>query len=136
MRYIKPYTGPSRTWFLYQNSLSEGCDRLGGIVSELPVDVRTAKLIVDMLLRLDDKLCSGGVDDSDGTVGLFIEDTVQVLKEFVRLDPACVKSFSVLRDRETCFGWEEPPRGLKIRSMSWKARSSLRAGSSHPTNTC
>jgi uncharacterized Zn finger protein len=25
LKYIKAYTGPSRTWFAYQNSLSEGC---------------------------------------------------------------------------------------------------------------
>lgn len=26
LRYIKAYVGPSRTWFAYQNSLSEGCN--------------------------------------------------------------------------------------------------------------
>ena len=33
MRYIKAYTGPSRIWFAYQNSLSEGCLRLSKLVS-------------------------------------------------------------------------------------------------------
>ncbi len=28
MRYIKAYSGPSKTWFAYQDSLSEGCARL------------------------------------------------------------------------------------------------------------
>ena len=28
MRYIKPYRGPSRTWFANQDSLREGCNRL------------------------------------------------------------------------------------------------------------
>jgi hypothetical protein len=37
MRYIKPYDGPPRIWFSYQNSLSEGCNRLARIVSDLPV---------------------------------------------------------------------------------------------------
>ena len=108
MRYIKSYEGPSRTWFAYQSSLSEGCNRLSKIVSELPVSQQTAKLLVDTLLRLDDRLCRGGVDDSDGTVGGFIEEAVQVLKEYAKLDPACVKVFSDLKDKETCFGWEEP----------------------------
>lgn len=108
MKYIKPYNGPSRIWFLYQNSLSEGCNRLSKIVSELPVSEQTAKLLVDTLLRLDDKLCRGGVDDSDGTVGGFIEETVQMLKEYAKLDTKCVKAFQELKGRETCFGWEEP----------------------------
>jgi uncharacterized Zn finger protein len=37
LRYIKPYIGPSRIWFQYQDSLSEGYNRLSVIISELPV---------------------------------------------------------------------------------------------------
>ncbi len=107
MRYIKSYEGPSRTWFAYQNSLSEGCNRLSKIVSELPVSEQTAKLLIDALLRLDDRLCRGGVDDSDGIVGGFIEDVVLALKEYAKLDLACVKAFYELKGKETCFGWEE-----------------------------
>ncbi len=108
MRYLKSYEGPSRTWFAYQDSLSEGCNRLSKIISELPVSAQTAKLLVDTLLRLDDRLCRGGVDDSDGTVGGFMEGVVQVLKEYALLDLSCVKTFSELKDKETCFGWEDP----------------------------
>jgi hypothetical protein len=32
LKYIKPYSGPSRTWSAYQQSLSEGCARLSKIV--------------------------------------------------------------------------------------------------------
>ncbi|MBI2630772.1 hypothetical protein HYW73_00960 [Candidatus Nomurabacteria bacterium] len=108
MRYIKSYEGPSRTWFAYQSSLSEGCNRLSKIVSELPVSRQTVKVLVDMLLRLDDRLCRGGVDDSDGTVGGFIEEAVQALKEYAKLDPSSAKAFNDLKNKETCFGWEEP----------------------------
>jgi len=108
MRYIKSYEGPSRIWFSYQSSLSEGCNRLSKIVSELPVSEQTAKVLVDMLLRLDDRLCRGGVDDSDGTVGGFIEEVVSMLQEYAKLDPACTKAFDALNGKETCFGWEEP----------------------------
>jgi hypothetical protein len=107
MRYIKPYNGPSRIWFAYQGSLAEGCARLTKIVSDLPVSVQTAVLLVDMLLRLDDKLCRSGVDDSDGTVGGFIEGVVIMLQEYARLDSACKKAFHKLENRDTCFGWEE-----------------------------
>lgn len=108
MRYIKPYTGPSRIWFAYQNSLSEGCNRLTKLVSDLPVSKQTAELLIDMLLRLDKKLCQGGVDDSDGTVGGFIEEVVIILQEYTKLDSKCIKTFKKLCGQSTCFGWEEP----------------------------
>ena len=58
------------------------------MVSDLPASEQTTQLLVDMLLRLDKKLCQGGVDDSDGTVGGFMyEQTVEVLKEYAKLDP-------------------------------------------------
>jgi len=107
MKYIKSYVGPSKTWFAYQNSLSEGCARLSKIISELPVGEKTSKLLVDLLLRLDEKLCRGGVDDSDGVLGGFIDETVIVLQEFAKLCPDCKNTFVALRNRETCFGWEE-----------------------------
>lgn len=108
IQYIKGYNGPSRTWFAYQNSLQEGCNRLSAIVSDLPVSKQTAQLLVDLLLRLDKKLISGGVDDSDGTVGGFMYETVEVLKQYAKLDPACLLTFRQLQNRETCFGWEKP----------------------------
>lgn len=108
MRYIRAYIGPSRTWFAYQNSLSEGCNRLSAIVSELPISEQTAQLLIDMLLRLDKKLCIGGVDDSDGTVGGFMEGVVLMLQEYAKLDSKCIKAFKKLCGQETCFEWEEP----------------------------
>lgn len=108
VKYIKPYRGPSKTWVAYQDFLSEGCNRLSTIISELPVGVETTNLIVKLLLRLDKKLTSGGVDDSDGTVGGFIEESVNVLLEYAKLKPACIDTFQTLLNRETSFGWEEP----------------------------
>lgn len=108
MRHVKPYDGPSRIWFAYQDSLSEGCNRLSAIVSGLPVSPQITILLIDLLLRLDTKLSTGGVDDSDGTVGDFITSTVHVLQEYARLDPECVQEFRKLQDQETCFDWEKP----------------------------
>ncbi|OGI26827.1 MAG: hypothetical protein A2359_03995 [Candidatus Moranbacteria bacterium RIFOXYB1_FULL_43_19] len=117
MRYIKPYNGPSRVWFQYQDSLSEGCARLSAIVSSLPVSKDTAKILVGMLLRLDKKIC-GGVDDSDGTVGGFIEETTVVLRKYAELDPKCIEAFEKLRGEETCFGWEDPLLNISTRNRS------------------
>jgi len=107
LKYIRPYDGPSRTWFAYQNSLSEGCNRLSALVSELPASLQTADLLVDLLLRMDKKLCTGGVDDSDGAVGGCMEEIVAVLEEFSQADCGCIAAFRKLSGRETCFGWKD-----------------------------
>lgn len=108
MRLVKPYSGLSRTWFTYQASLSEGVNRLAAIISGLPICEASARLLVEMLLRLDKKLCTGGVDDSDGTVGGFVEEVVSVLVEYAKLDPECIATFRSLAGRKTSFCWEEP----------------------------
>ena len=108
MKYIKSYSGPSRIWFVYQDSLAEGVNRLSHIVSTLPVSEQTAKLLVNLLLRLDKKLCTGGVDDSDGTVGGFITEVVVVLQKYAQMDDLCVSAFENLCGVQTCFDWEEP----------------------------
>lgn len=108
MRYIKPYSGPSRTWFANQDSLQEGCARLSVIVSELLVNRQTADILVKLLLRLDRKLQVGGVDDSNGIVGGFMSEVVEMLKDFAQMDPACIDAFEPLCGTQTCFGWEEP----------------------------
>ena len=76
-------------------------------MSKLPVSLQTAKLLIDLLLRLDKKLCTG-VDDSDGTVGGFIQEVVAVLVDYYALDKTCIKAFEKLCQRDTCFEWEEP----------------------------
>jgi hypothetical protein len=108
LKYIKPYHGPSRLWLSYQQSLSEGCRRLAKVISDLPVGEQTAKLIVDLLLRLDKKVSYGGTDDSDGRVGSFMDEAVRVLEEYATLDPDCITVFRRLEHKETSFGWEEP----------------------------
>ncbi|MCX7881073.1 MAG: hypothetical protein N2482_00985 [Patescibacteria group bacterium] len=115
LRYIKPYNGPSRIWFAYQNSLTNGCRRLTKIISQLPVCLETTELIVKLLINLDRKLSTGGVDDSDGTVGSFIEATVDLLINYSKVDKNCLKAFKILKDKETSFGWEE--RLVKLLSL-------------------
>jgi hypothetical protein len=108
MRYIKAYTGPSKIWFAYQNNLVKGCNRLAAVFSKLPASRQTADLIIRILLRLDRKLSIGGVDDSDGTVGDLIEESVNLLLLFAKVNPESIKSFKRLKSVETCFGWEKP----------------------------
>ena len=104
--YIKYYGGPSRLWFSYQNSLDEGVARLSKIITELPISIQATDLIINLLLRLDKKLQSG-IDDSNGTVGGFIEQTVEVLKNYAKKEPKITKCFDKLIGISSCFGWEE-----------------------------
>jgi len=108
MKYIKPYSGPSRTWFANQDSLREGCNRLSAIVCELPVNRQTADILVKLLLRLEKKVSVGGVDDSNGIVGGLAGELVALLEEFARIDPSYIDAFEPLCGKEYCFGWEDP----------------------------
>ncbi len=108
MKYIKPYSGPSRTWFANQDSLREGCARLSAIISGLPANKQTADILVKLLFRLDRKLQIGGVDDSNGIVGGFMSEVVVMLSDFAQMDPTCIDAFESLCGKQTCFGWEEP----------------------------
>lgn len=107
LKRIKAYTGNSKKWFAYQDSLTEGTRRLSIILSQFPINKETTKLVVNLLLKLDKKLQIGGVDDSDGTVGGFIIDTVDFLKDFAKNNKAIIKEFKRLVNIQTCFGWEE-----------------------------
>jgi len=108
IRHIKPYSGPSRTWFANQDSLREGCNRLSAVISDLPVNKQTAEILVKLLLRLDKKLSVGGVDDSNGIVGGFMSEVVQMLQAYAQIDLECIEAFESLAGKETCFGWEAP----------------------------
>lgn len=107
MRYIKPYRGPSRTWFANQDSLREGCNRLSAVISGLPVSRQSADILVKLLLRLERKVSVGGVDDSNGIVGGLAGELVALLEEFARIDPSCIDAFKPLCGKEYCFGWED-----------------------------
>lgn len=107
LKHIKAYRGNSKKWFAYQDSLTEGTRRLSSILSQFSINGATTKLVVHLLLKLDKKLQIGGVDDSDGTVGAFIIDTVELLKEFAKHDKTIIKEFKKLVNIQTCFGWEE-----------------------------
>ena len=108
MRYIKPYRGPSRTWFANQDSLQEGCNRLSAVISNVQVSRQVADILVKLLLRLERKVSRGGVDDSNGIVGGLAGELVALLEQFARIDPTCIDAFEPLCGKEYCFGWEEP----------------------------
>ncbi len=106
MRYIKPYQGPSRIWFQYQEDLDQAYNRFSDIFSKLPVSHQTANLVVKTLIKIDKKLFDG-VDDSNGTIGSIIQRSVEMLIEYAKLDPKVIKAFKQLVKYESTFDWEE-----------------------------
>ena len=107
IRLIKYYTGTSKTWFAYQNSLEEGCNRLRSLFSSLPISPQTCSLVLASLIKIDKKLMNG-VDDSDGIVGRLMREAVDLLIEFVDKDPNCFDCLERTVSLETCFDWQQP----------------------------
>ena len=69
LKKIRAYSGPSKIWFSYQRQLSVGAGIIVATVKQLPPTPDNAILIWKTVLRLSKKLSTGGVDDSDGSVG-------------------------------------------------------------------
>ncbi len=104
LKYVKPYSGPSRTWFQYQDSLSRGCRLLLLTLSDLPVCEKSVDIIVDVLKRLERKLMNG-VDDSDGTVGGCIEEVVELLNLFSDINPSLISYINKKIPQGEMFDW-------------------------------
>lgn len=68
-------------------------------------------MIIKLLIRIDRKLCSG-VDDSNGTIGGFIQECVQVLEDYATIDRTCIDEFYALTRITSCFDWEIPLVGM------------------------
>ncbi len=69
LKKIRAYSGPSKIWFSYQRQLSVGAGIITATANQLPATQDNALLIWQTILRLSKKLATGGVDDSDGTIG-------------------------------------------------------------------
>ncbi len=106
-KYIRAYTGPSRIWSQYQDNLAKGCAKLRLVLSNLSLNLKTVHFILNILLRLDKKLSYGGVDDSNGIVGGFIEQVVSALSDISSSHREIIQAFKKLLNQRTNFGWEK-----------------------------
>jgi len=114
LRHIKPYDGPSRVWFQYQDSLTQGVRKLLLALSKLPVCTDSVDIIINLLRRLDRKLL-GAVDDSDGTVGDGMIEIVELLNLFTDLDPSLETYIRKhLLEGET-FDWQDEYRPTRAK---------------------
>jgi len=107
MRKIKAYEGPSRTWFRYQMRLSVGCGMILETAKRLKPTAENARLLWKTVLRLSKKLATGGVDDSDGTVGDCCSEIVALLRAWAKKSDAISDLVVKFAHDETGFGFEE-----------------------------
>lgn len=107
LKFIKNYSGSSKTWFAYQNSLLKGKRLLLYALSDLPVCEKSADVCISLIIKLDDKLANSGIDDSDGTVGDLVEQIMELLSMFKDSKPD-LKTYVINKfPKETNFGWEK-----------------------------
>lgn len=106
LRYIRSYDGPSRTWFAYQAKLEKGSRLMLYALSSIPVCKKSADICIDLIERLDEKLATGGIDDSDGVVGELIDQIGELLSMFCEEDVTLKEYIVANFPTDTNFGWE------------------------------
>jgi len=107
LKYVKSYSGPSREWFAYQDSLLKGRRLALYSLSKLPVCKSSVDFCIYLIKKLDDKLVNSGIDDSDGTVGGLIEQIMELLSLFVSFDNSLKKYTIEKFPKKTNFDWEK-----------------------------
>ena len=107
LTHIKSYGGSSKTWSTYQDSLSKGKRLILYALSNLPVCKTSADVCINVIIKLDTKLATSGIDDSDGTIGELVEEIMELLSMFKESDPMLEKYIVDTFPKETNFGWEK-----------------------------
>lgn len=112
LRKIKAYTGPSKIWFSYQRSLSVGAGMISSAIANLPASKENADYLWKLVLRISKKLATGGVDDSDGTVGGCVYEILAKLAEFAKEKPELKPIILEYSKDDTGFGFEDELRNM------------------------
>lgn len=113
MKKIKAYSGPSRIWFSYQRSLSVGSSMIIEGSHRLESSLEAASLLWKTVIRLSKKLATGGVDDSDGTVGECCMELIATLNKWAESNDEMQAQFTKFSMHDTGFGFEDE---LKVAS--------------------
>lgn len=106
-RRIKPYRGPSKIWFSYQRELSIGSGIILEAAAQFEPSRSNAKYLWQLVLRLSKKLSTGGVDDSDGTVGGCCTALVAILNRWANKNQVIKQMLSTFHQHKTGFGFED-----------------------------
>lgn len=105
LAHIKGYTGSSKTWFTYQDSLCKGRRLVLYALSNLPICKASADVCIDVIIKLDKKLLSS-IDDSDGTIQELVEEIMELLSMF-KSDVPALEAYIINKfPKKTNFEWE------------------------------
>ena len=110
MRKLRPYTGPSNTWFSYQRGLATGAGIIIDAVRALSATEESADYLWDTVLRISNKLATSGIDDSDGIVGNCVDELVQQLGDYAKKAPELKPAMLAYCADDTGFGFEDDLR--------------------------
>lgn len=106
MRYIRSYDGPSRIWFEYQRKLDIGAGMIIEGAAALETTRDNAKYLWRLIVRLSKRLSTGGVDDSNGTVGEVVSVVMRQIADMAAED-ASIREWALKNCHDdTGFGFE------------------------------
>jgi len=107
MRKFKPYHGPSSIWFSYQRDLNVGTGYILDAVENLPPSEENAKYLWALVLKLCHKYSTGGIDDSNGTIGNCIQEIVLQCGKYAKEKPELKPLIEKFTQDNTGFSFEE-----------------------------
>lgn len=107
IRKIKPYVGPSKIWFSYQRKLDIAAGIIEEAVKNLLANKENAKYLWSLVLKLSDKLATGGIDDSNGTIGGCISKLVKQCGQFAINKNELRTMVQEFTKDDTGFGFED-----------------------------
>ena len=113
IRKVVSYDGPSRIWWSYQRKLDTAAYLIRQGTDQLEPSLLHAKFIWKAILTLSDKLATGGVDDSNGTIGGAVDHLVSALAHMAHTDPK-IMAYAMTCTEDTGFGFEDDLARLLI----------------------
>lgn len=114
LRKVGSYDGPSNIWFSYQGKLDVASGMINDSLPCIEPTLENAKYLWTLVLRLSKKLATGGVDDSNGTIGGAIQAIVQKLADFAKNDIDIQKWITKNCTSDTGFGFEDDLQTLIV----------------------
>lgn len=107
VRKFRAYSGPSKTWFSYQRGLDVGAGMVIEGVQQLEPSLENAKYLWKLTLRVCKKLSHGGIDDSNGTVGNAVYETIYTIAEMATENEQIRDHAQANFTDDTGFGFED-----------------------------
>jgi len=112
MRKFSAWTGGSHLWFAYQRKLSIGSGIVINAIDVLEPNEENAKYLWSVVMKISKKYATGGIDDSDGTIGNCVHEIINVLGAFAKEKPELHDQIIKYTKDDTGFCFEENLKDL------------------------